>query len=261
MTVTIALANQKGGVGKTTTAYNLARAAHTHQIKTLVIDMDPQGNLTSALAAEPLAEDRPGVADALHSRAPEQLSDVLVETAWSQVTLAPTVGEALAFVRDEMVIAGAGRESRLLEALAPLKDQYELILIDCAPSLDLLTLNAMTAADQVLVITHPAQWSSNGLARLLETIGNVSRFYNPALGVAGVVINHFEKQTLNDAHWRREIEAAITERGLRMIYPPIPKRAVIKAAAEAGVGLDEWSSTEAHHLHQTYARILDTIRA
>ena len=118
MTVTIALANQKGGVGKTTTAYNLARAAHTHQIKTLVIDMDPQGNLTSALAAEPLAEDRPGVADALHSRAPEQLSDVLVETAWSQVTLAPTVGEALAFVRDEMVIAGAGRESRLLEALA-----------------------------------------------------------------------------------------------------------------------------------------------
>lgn len=261
MPAIIAIANQKGGVGKTTTTYNLARAAHTQGITTLVLDMDPQGNLTSALTATPLAEDHPGIADALHTRAPEQLSDVLVDTVWSNVTLAPTVGEALAFVRDEMVIAGAGRESRLLDALAPIKDHYELILIDCAPSLDLLTLNAMTAADQVLVITHPAQWSSNGLARLLDTVTNVTRFYNPHLTLAGVMINHYEKQTLNDGHWRREIEAAITQRGLRMIYPAIPKRAVIKAAAEAGVGLDEWTTTEAHNLHETYTQILNTIRA
>ncbi|MBD4564074.1 ParA family protein, partial [Xanthomonas citri pv. citri] len=84
---------------------------------TLVIDMDPQGNITSSLAGESVTEDQAGVADALSTRAPETLQDVLVPTIWSNVTLAPTVGDVLAVVRDEMVIAGAGRESRLKEAL------------------------------------------------------------------------------------------------------------------------------------------------
>ena len=261
MTAVVAISNQKGGVGKSTTTYHLARAAHTQGIPTLVIDMDPQGNITSSLAGESVTEDQAGVADALSTRAPETLQDVLVPTIWSNVTLAPTVSDVLAVVRDEMVIAGAGRESRLKEALASVVANYELVLIDCPPSLDQLALNSMTAASQVLVVTHPGQYSANGLGRLLETIRAVRSFYNPQLRVAGVLINQYDKQTRNDGHWRLEIERALESNEVAMLEPVIPKRAMIKGAAEAGYGLDEWpeATEEAQRLHGLYSSHLATL--
>ena len=261
MTAVVAISNQKGGVGKSTTAYHLARAAHTQGIPTLVIDMDPQGNITSSLAGESVTEDQAGVADALSSRAADSLQDVLVPTIWENVTLAPTTGDVLAVVRDEMVVAGAGRESRLKEALAPVMGNYELVLIDCPPSLDQLALNSMTAATQVLVITHPGQYSANGLGRLLETITAVRTFYNPDLQVAGVLINQYDKQTRNDGHWRLEIEQALDASDVPLLEPLIPKRAMIKGTTEAGYGLDEWpeATEEAQRLHGLYRNHLATL--
>lgn len=259
MAATITIANQKGGVGKTTTTFNIARAAQTQGINTLVIDMDPQGNLTSALSAQPLPEDAVGVADALEDRAPQTLGDVVIPTIWDRVTLAPTVGEILGYVRDQLVIAGAGRESRLKTSLQQIEGDYDLVLIDCAPSLDQLTTNALVAADEVLIVTHPSLWSTNGLAHLLESIEQVKNFYSPNLHIGGVVINHWEASTLNDRHWKLEISSAITDRGLPVLEPAIPKRAMIKAAAEAQMGLDQWGEAEARKLHEAYVGFLGSL--
>lgn len=259
MTKTIAIANQKGGVGKTTITYHLARAAQTQGLRTLVLDMDPQGNLSSALAIEALPEDTAGLADALTKRANQTLEEVIIDTIWDQVSMAPTVGDVLADVRDEIAAAKVGREFRLQQVLEPIKASYDLILIDCAPSLDVLTINAFTASDDVLIVTHAAQWSSNGLARLLGTITDIAHYYNPALTVAGVLINQYEKNTITGAHWKREIDQAVTERGLKVLSPLMPKRIFIKDAAEASIGLDEWPDTDAHQLHRTFVQYLTTI--
>lgn len=261
MTTTIAIANQKGGVGKTTTTYHLARAAHSQGLKTLVIDMDPQGNLSSALAEERLPENIAGAADALTKRTNQTLTleQVTIGTIWDQVNLVPTVGDVLADVRDEIAAAKVGREFRLRQVLEQLPAGYDLILIDCAPSLDVLTINAFTAADHVLIITHAAQWSSNGLARLLGTIKDIAHYYNPELTVAGVVINQYEKNTISGAQWRMEIEKEVTDRGLRVLQPPMPKRVFIKDSAEAAVGLDEWPDAQAPEIHRLYVQYLKTI--
>ena len=131
----------------------------------LVVDLDPQGNFTSSIAAETVDEDQAGLADALSSRVPETLRDVIVPGLWPGLDVVPTSGVTLGAVRDELVIAGAGRESRLREALRAVSGDYDLILIDCAPSLDQLTSNGLTAAEGVVVVTHSKLWSANGLSQ------------------------------------------------------------------------------------------------
>ena len=113
-----ALCNQKGGVGKSTTAFHLARAAVLGGRRVLLVDNDPQGNLTSVTAAEPVEEDQAGLADVLSARAGERLRDVIVAGIWPGLDLVPTAGSTLGIVRDELIVAGPGREGRLREALA-----------------------------------------------------------------------------------------------------------------------------------------------
>ncbi|RLV51390.1 ParA family protein, partial [Aeromicrobium phragmitis] len=108
----------------------------------------------------------------------------------------PTSGIALGYVRDELVIAGAGREGRIREALEDVSEDYDLILIDCAPSLDQLTINGLTAAHGVIVVTHSRLWSANGLAQLLQTITSVREHYNATLRVAGIIVNQHEDSTV-----------------------------------------------------------------
>lgn len=255
----IALCNQKGGVGKSTTTFHLARAAVLRGQRVLVVDNDPQGNLTSVAAAEPVDDDQAGLADALSSRAPETIRDVIVAGVWPGLDVVPTSGTTLGYVRDELVIAGAGREGRLREALAAVAADYDLILIDCAPSLDQLTINGLTAAESVTIVTHSKLFSANGLAQLLDTIENVRQYYNPALRVAGVIINQHEEQTVSGRTWLDELHAAAESRGLSVLAPPIPKRVVISDATEAARGLDEWGSAEATSLGTIYADHLTSI--
>ncbi|MCM3487141.1 ParA family protein [Kocuria rosea] len=255
----LALCNQKGGVGKSTTTFHLARAAITAGQRVLVVDLDPQGNLTSVAAAEPVAEDQVGLADVLSSRAEETARDVIVSGVWEGLDVLPTTGEALGFVRDELVVAGAGREGRLREALTEVATDYDLILIDCAPSLDQLTINGLTAADAAVVVTQSKLWSANGLAHLLTTIDNVRRYYNPGLSVAGIIVNQHEEHTVAGRHWRQELQEAATARSLTVLTPPVPKRAAIADATEAARGLDEWGTSEATTLAGIYADYLTTL--
>lgn len=255
----IALCNQKGGVGKSTTTFQLARSAVRRGRKVLVVDNDTQGSLTTVATAEPADEDQAGLADALSSRAPETLRDVIVPGVWPGLDVVPTSGTALGFVRDELVIAGAGREGRLRATLEDVIDDYDIILIDCAPSLDQLTINGLTAADSVLVVTHSKLFSSNGLGQLLGTINDVRTYYNPSLTITGILINQHEERTLSGGAWASELAEAATSRGLRLLTPPIPKRVVISDATEAARGLDEWGSAEATSLSAIYDDHLTTI--
>ena len=237
----VAVAMQKGGVGKTTSTINLARAAAVyHGARVLVVDFDPQGNTTSALAADELEPDQVTVADAVVPDADVDLRDVLVPTIWENVTLAPA-GETLATAESRIAASTAGREHRLRKALAPVLADYDLVLIDNAPSLGLLLVNALTAADSTVLVAEPDQWSADGLALLRKTIAGVVEYSNPRLSVAGVLINRW-RNTSTAAELADEIADGVEEH-----FPGTPvwlDRRVplwqgIPDHVLAGVGLDE----------------------
>jgi chromosome partitioning protein len=240
----ISITNQKGGVGKTTTTYHLARAASRRNLRTLVIDLDPQGNLSDSLTE--LEEKQAGMADVLSASSSYCLDEVVVETAWNGVYLAPSGGDALAVVRNELITSGPGREMRLAEALRRLDGApFDLVLIDCAPALDALTTNAFTAADGVLVVTQSRLYSATGLAHLLDAVEAVRAYYNPCLSVVGVLVNQHRANTSQGRHWNSELASACQARGLALLDPPVPDRVAISDSSEAGVGLDDWPGAPA----------------
>ncbi|MEU3333294.1 ParA family protein [Glutamicibacter creatinolyticus] len=252
--VILTACNQKGGVGKSTTLYHLTRAAVIAGLRVLVVDADPQGNITQVLT-EGVGEEEPGLADVLSEYASETLEEVIVPAIWEGVDVVPTTGETLGVVRDQLVVAGAGREARMRKVLEPVRGRYDLILIDCGPNLDQLVINALTAADGALVVTQTKLWSANGLAKLLDTVTAVTQSYNPRLRVAGIVLNQHEARTIGGGHWAEEITAAAETRGLPLLAPPVPKRQAIADATEESRGLDE-GDTDARELAKIYAGYL-----
>ncbi len=251
----ISACNQKGGVGKTTTVRNLARAASQGGRRVLVIDADPQGNLTSALGVQDMPEDVAGVADALSQRSPQTLTDVIVPTIWEGVDLAPTSGDTLEAVRDELVIAGPGREARLRGQIHALGERYDLVLIDTRPSLDQLTINALVASDGVLIITNPELFAINGIEKLNRTIITVREHYNPNLTLVGVLINHHESATtIQSRHWVEEID----ESGLPVLAPAIPRHTWISRATATQEALDELG-TDGQAVAKIYDHHLSTM--
>ena len=252
--VILTACNQKGGVGKSTTLYHLTRAAVIAGLRVLVVDADPQGNITDVLT-EGVGEDEPGLADVLSEYTRDTISEVIVPSIWERVDVVPTTGESLGVVRDQLVVAGAGREARMSQALEPVRSRYDLILIDCGPNLDQLVINALTASDGALVVTQTKLWSANGLAKLLDTVAAVTQSYNPRLRVAGIVLNQHEARTVGGGHWADEITAAAEARGLPLLSPPVPKRQVIADATEESRGLDEIDA-DARDLAKIYAGYL-----
>lgn len=252
-----ALCNQKGGVGKTTSTFHLARAAVLADQRVLVIDADPQGNITTVLAGN-VDEDQAGLADALSDRSSATIEDVAVSGIWEGLSVIPTTGEALGVVRDELVLAGAGRESRLRNALEPMLADYDLVLIDCAPSLDQLTINSLTAADRGVIITQSKLFSANGITKLLDTIDQVRSHYNPGLEIAGFMVNQHEARTIGGTHWADQIGEAAQARNMRVFEPPVPKRALISDSMESAQGLDQWGG-DADEIAAIYSGYIRTL--
>ncbi len=184
-----AIANQKGGVGKTTTAVNLAACIAEAGYASLLIDMDPQSNATLGLGID--KHITPTVYDALLDGVP--LADAVVASQIPNLGVIPA-GPDLAGANVELPRL-AGSERRLREVLAPIRDQYAFILLDCPPSLGPLTVNALVAADRVIVPVQSEYFALEGLAGLLDTLSLVQRELNPRLTVAGMLLTMHDNRT------------------------------------------------------------------
>lgn len=179
----MAIANQKGGVGKTTTTVNLASAMASEGQKVLVLDMDPQGNASSGLGVQPNDGDT-GIYEVLLGDVP--LREARVVTVVPGVELVPS-GQRLIGAEVELVSAPE-RERILSRALAPVRDEYDFIFADCPPSLGLLTVNTLTAADSVLIPMQTEYYALEGLTQLLNAVQLVQRALNPRLEIEGILL-------------------------------------------------------------------------
>jgi chromosome partitioning protein len=220
----IAVANQKGGVAKTTTVHSLGTALVERGLRTLVIDLDPQACLTWSTGTDPDALDR-SLHDVLLGRA--SAAEVLVKV--DDLHLLPaTIDLAGAEVH---LLSKTGREYAVKKAIAPLLDSYDAVLIDCAPSLGILTINGLTAAAEVLVPLQCETLSHRGVGQLLETIDDVRSYTNADLVVRGVIATMYDGRT----KLANEMIAAVREQyALEVLEPPIPKS--VKVAEAPGRG-------------------------
>lgn len=239
-----ALVNQKGGVGKSVSTLCLARAAAVyHAARVLVVDMDPQGNTTSTLVREPLAGDAITLADTIVPGTDVALREVITPSIWDGVDLAPG-GETLAAAEAKISAANFGREHRLREALTSVLDDYDLVLIDNAPALGLLLINALTTADVAVLVTEADRWSADGLALLGRTIAGVRTYHNARLEIVGTIVNKWR----GTAAERRTVEDLTT--GMERHFPGVPiwmdhrvpLWVDIKNTLDAGLGLDQGPS-------------------
>jgi chromosome partitioning protein len=185
----LAIANQKGGVGKTTTAVNLATALAACGKHVLIVDLDAQGNASTGLGIDRASR----TVTSYHVIMGEAAAaDAIRETGIPDMQLIPA---SLDLTGAELELVDAeGREQRLKEALAPLRASYEYILIDCPPSLGLITLNALVAADAVLVPLQCEFYALEGLSHLMGTIDKVKRHFNPGLAIQGIVLTMYDKR-------------------------------------------------------------------
>ena len=210
----IAIANQKGGVGKTTTAVNLSACLGKKGKKTLLIDIDPQGNTTSGLGVDP-REVELSVYDAIINDV--DIEETLIKTDFDDLWICPA-NINLAGAELELV-AKPEREYILKKAIAKVKDKFDFIFIDCPPSLGLITLNSFAATDSVLVPIQCEYYALEGLSQLTNTIKMVKKALNPALSLEGVLLTMFDARTNLSIQVVDEVKKFFPEKVFKTVIP------------------------------------------
>jgi len=232
----IAIANQKGGVGKTTTTVNLAASLGVLEKKVLLIDADPQANATSGLGIE-VDEVALGTYQLLEHTA--NVEETIIKTSSPNVDLIPSHIDLVA-IEIELVDKDE-REYMLKKAIGHLRESYDYILIDCAPSLGLLTLNALTAADSVIIPIQCEYFALEGLGKLLNTIKSIQRIHNPDLDIEGMLLTMYDSrlrlsnQVVEEVkkHFSDMVFDTIIQRNVRLGEAPSYGESIIKYDASS----------------------------
>ena len=222
----IVIANQKGGVGKTTTAINVSASLAAAEKRVLLIDLDPQGNCTSGLGVDRDTL-KSTVYEVLIGRVP--IEEVLIDTELEGLKLVPSRMDLIGAELD--LVDMPGRESFLKTSLTPVAGKFDFIIIDCPPSLGLLTLNALTAAHSVLIPVQCEYYAMEGLTQLLNTISRIQRSFNPELTIEGILLTMYDSRN-NLCH---QVSREIQEHFKNMVFDSlIPRNVTLGEAPSHG---------------------------
>ena len=247
---TIACANQKGGVGKTTTVVNLGSYLALAGERVLVVDLDPQGNATSGLGLDRTTIER-SVYDAVIDGA--HIAGLTIAGPLEGLDVVPS---AVALAGAEIELAPVeGRERRLARLLAAIADDYDYVLVDCPPSLGLLTVNALTAADSVLIPLQCEYYALEGLTQLLATLDLVRDHLNPSLAVKGIVLTMFDGRTKLSADVAAEVRRHL---GRQVFDTVIPRSVRLSEAPSHGQPISRYSPESTGAI--AYAALADELR-
>jgi chromosome partitioning protein len=254
----VAVANQKGGVGKTTVTLGIADAATRRGLRVLVVDLDPQANATSGLG---VGEAGRTVDDALATERSGALAGVITASAWPNGSgPAPRVAPstpALAAREPQLATDPIGAQDRLRHALEGVARDYDLVLVDCPPSLGLLTVNGLVAADRVLVVTEPAAWASDGVEQMLRTVDRVRALRRPDLAVAAIVVNRLAR-TRDAGYWSEQLAEQFGD----LAAGPVRLRAAVAEAAAQSLPLAELGTRAgAAEAREEFDAVLDHVLA
>jgi chromosome partitioning protein len=229
----VAMCNQKGGVGKTTSTINLGAALAEYGRRVLLVDMDPQGALSAGLGV-PHYELEKTIHNVLVERV--SLDDVLVSTRVKYLDLVPSNIDLSA--AEIQLVNEVGREQTLGRALHPVLDRYDYVLIDCQPSLGLLTVNALACSDGVVIPTECEYFSLRGLALLTDTVDKVRDRLNPKLEISGILLTRYDPRTVN----AREVMARVVERFGDLVFDTVITRTVrFPETSVAGEPITTWA--------------------
>lgn len=250
MTTTIAVANQKGGVAKTTTVASLGAALVEIGQRVLLVDLDPQGSLTFSLGIDPEELDVT-VGEVLLGTAKPGDALLVTEDGMHLMPANITLTQA-----EESLVTRTGREQRLRVALDKIADDYDIIVLDCPPSLGVLTVGALSASNQVLIPLQAETLSHRGVGQLLDTIHDVKQFINPSLEILGVLPTMYDGRTKH----AQNVLAAISETyDLTVIEPAIPKS--IRFAEAPAIGRSVLSTARTHKGAEAYRTVAKTLIA
>ena len=240
----IAIANQKGGVGKTTTSVNLAAALGVLEKKVLLIDADPQANASSGLGIDVESVEIGTYQILEHSHTPQE---AVIKCSAPNVDLIPSHIDLVAIEIE--LVDKENREYMLKKALASVKDEYDFIIIDCAPSLGLLTLNALTASDSVVIPIQCEYFALEGLGKLLNTIKSIQKIHNPDLDIEGLLLTMFDSRLRLSNQVVEEVQKHFNDMVFETIIQRNVKLSEAPSFGESIINYDATSKGAVNYLH------------